>query len=85
MPVVPANGRELARIAEEVGAVIIDGVLRYPSETGGWQLGGIDLTEFLERYRDQQVMLIIAPISAADPDTVLCGVTWSQNNQGLPK
>lgn len=29
-----ANARELANIAEEIGAVVIDGALRYPSETG---------------------------------------------------
>lgn len=34
MPVDPVNARELANIAEEVGAVVIDGALRYPSETG---------------------------------------------------
>jgi hypothetical protein len=36
MPIHPANARELANIAQEVGAVVIDGALRYPSETGSW-------------------------------------------------
>ena len=74
MSVDPANSRELALIAEEIGAVVIDGVLRYPSETGGWQLGGVDLGEFLAQYRDQQVVLIIAPVGPADPEVVLCGI-----------
>lgn len=39
MPLHPANARELAAIAEEAGAVIIDGALRYPSATSGWLTG----------------------------------------------
>jgi hypothetical protein len=74
MPVHPANARELANIAEEVGAVVIAGPLRYPSATGGWQLGGVGLGEFLAQYRDQQVTLIIASLGAADPEVVLCGL-----------
>lgn len=74
MSVDPANARELANIAEEVGAIVVDGPLRYPSETGGWQLGGVDLSEFLSQYRDQHVVLIIAPVGEADPDVILCDV-----------
>ncbi len=39
----PANAAELANIAQEVGAEVLRGALRYPSETGGWQLGDVDL------------------------------------------
>ena len=35
MPVDPANARELAQIAGEIGADVLSSVLRYPSETGG--------------------------------------------------
>jgi len=38
MPVDPANARELAQIAGELGADVLSGDLRYPSETDGWQL-----------------------------------------------
>jgi hypothetical protein len=38
MVVHPANANELATIACEVGAEVVEGDLRYPSETGGWQL-----------------------------------------------
>lgn len=31
----------LAATVDEVGARVHRGVLRYPSETDGWQLGGI--------------------------------------------
>jgi hypothetical protein len=32
------------------------GDLPNPSETGGWQLGDLDLSEYLDRYRAQQVL-----------------------------
>jgi hypothetical protein len=70
----PANARELATIAEEVGAIVVDGALTYPSETGSWQLGQVDLGEFLAQFRGRQVMLVIAPLGEADPDVVLCGI-----------
>jgi len=31
-----ANAHELAQIAGEIGADVLSGDLRYPSETGGW-------------------------------------------------
>lgn len=36
MSVDPDNTEELTVIAREVGAEVLRGVLRYPSETGGW-------------------------------------------------
>jgi hypothetical protein len=52
MPIDPANASELATIACEVGAEVVEGDLRYPSETGSWQLGEVDLGEHMDRYRD---------------------------------
>jgi hypothetical protein len=46
-----ANAAELANIAGEIGADVLAGALRYPSETGGWQLGDLDLSEYLDFYR----------------------------------
>jgi hypothetical protein len=37
-------------------------------------VGGVDLGEFLAQYRDQEVVLIVAPLGAADPEVVLCGI-----------
>jgi hypothetical protein len=50
------------------------GDLRYPSETGDWQLGNLDLGEYLDRYRDQRLVLIIAPVGEAEPETYTCGI-----------
>jgi len=74
MSVDPDNAEELATIAGEVGAEVLRGVLRYPSDTGGWQLGEIDLDEYLAHFRDQRLVLIIAPVSATEPVTYTCGI-----------
>ena len=36
MPVDPANTTKLKQIAAEIGADVLSGPLRYPSEMGGW-------------------------------------------------
>ena len=46
----PANAEELANIAGETGAEVLRGALRYPSESGGWHLGDVDLSEHLGKY-----------------------------------
>jgi hypothetical protein len=43
-------------------------------ESAGWQLGDLDLSEYLDRYRDQRLVLIVAPIGDAEPATYTCGV-----------
>ena len=64
----PTNAEELANIAEETGAEVIRGPLRYPSETGSWQLGDVDLNEHLWQYRDHEVTLILAVTGEAEPE-----------------
>ena len=65
---------EIARIAAETGDEVLRGPLRYPSESGGWQLGDLDLSEHLSRYRDCELVVIIAATSKADPGRVVCGI-----------
>lgn len=74
MSVDPDNAEELATIAGEVGAEVLRGVLRYPSDTGGWQLGDLDLDEYLALFRDQRLVLIIAPVRELEQMTFTCGV-----------
>lgn len=81
MNVDPANATELAGIASEIGADVLQGVLRYPSATGGWQLGDLDLSEYLDRYRDKRLVLIIAPLGAAEPETYTCGICGFMMNE----
>ena len=70
----PANTQELSNITREIGAEVLVGDLRYPSETGGWQLGDLDLSEYLDRYRDQRPVLIIAPVGQNTAPTYTCGI-----------
>ena len=37
-----SNAEELALIAQEIGAEVIRGPVRYPSETGDIEVGGVD-------------------------------------------
>lgn len=62
------SGEELAALAHEAGADVLEGTLTDPSETGYWQLGDTDLSEYLAGYRDQRLALIIATVGAAEPE-----------------
>jgi hypothetical protein len=70
----PANVDELARIGAETGAEVLHGELRYPSESGGLQLGDLDLSEYLHKYRDCEITLIIAAMGEAEEKPVVCGI-----------
>ena len=74
MSVDAANAHELAAIAGEIGADVVPGVLRYPSETGGWLLGNLDLSEYLDRFRNQEIVVIISPLGSAPAPTYACGI-----------
>jgi hypothetical protein len=70
----PANAEELANIAEETGAEVLRGALRYPSESGGWQLGDVDLGEHLGKYRDREIIVTIASVGKAERKPHICGI-----------
>src|SRR5450759_4810894 len=50
------------------------GDLSYPSQASGWQLGDLDLGEYLTRYRGKHLVLIIAPVGDAPSPTYTCGI-----------
>ena len=55
-----SNAHELARIAEETGALVLRGLLRYPGpETGEWELGTENIPDVLYQHRDCEVLLIL--------------------------
>jgi hypothetical protein len=70
----PANVEEVANVAREVGAEVLRGPLTYPSETGGLQLGDLDLSEYLHKYRDCEITLIIAATGEAKEKPIVCGI-----------
>ena len=75
------NANEFARIADEVGATVLEGDLSYPSETSRWQLGDVDLGEYLARYRGKHLVLIIASMGAAVLETSTCGISGFVMNE----
>lgn len=70
----PTNADELSQIAAETGAEVLRGPLTYPSETGGLQLGELDLSEYLHKYRDYEVTLIIAATGEVEQKPIVCGI-----------
>ena len=65
---------ELALIAQEIGAEVIRGPVRYPSEMGDIAVGDVDIGEYLYELKDQEVMLIIAPLGPVEELPVICGL-----------
>jgi len=68
------NAEELALMAQEIGAQVIRGAVRYPSESGDIEIGGVDIGEFLYELKGQEVMLVIAPIGPAVELPIICGL-----------
>jgi len=60
----PSDVKELPTIAEESSAQVLRGPLRYPSDSGSWQLGDIDCGEHPAKYRDHRV----------EKEQYICGV-----------
>ncbi|GAB4532930.1 MAG: hypothetical protein Kow0063_14170 [Anaerolineae bacterium] len=76
------NAGHLAKVARETGADVLEGTLRYPSRTGGWQLGNVDLGDYLSRYRDQRLMVVLVPVGAAYREQVTCDVCGYAMDEG---
>ena len=49
------------------GADLIRGALRYDEQSGNWYLGDVNMTPYLARYRDHEVMVVIAPLGKVEP------------------
>ena len=69
-----SNAEELALTAQEIGAEVIRGPVRYPSETGDIEVGGVDIGEYLYDLKDQEVMLVIAAIGPVEEPLIHCGL-----------
>ena len=83
-----AKASQLATIAREAGAEVLEGNLRYPSSSGGWQLGSVDLHNYLGRHRDQRLMLILVPAGKAETETLtcdVCGYIMAENDEECPR
>ena len=71
---VRSNAEELAIIAQEIGAEVIRGPVRYPSEMGDIAVGDVDIGEYLYELKDQEVVLVVAPIGPVEGLPIICGL-----------
>jgi rubrerythrin len=74
MEVDSASANKLASVAREVGAEVLEGELRYSAKTGRRHLGDVDLSLHLDRFRDQRLMVVLAPLARSEEQTFACGV-----------
>jgi hypothetical protein len=80
----PLMPRNWPRSATETGTEVLRGPLTYPSETGGLQIGDLDLSEYLHKYRDCEVTLIIAATGRAEEKPAvygICGFAMGEANE----
>jgi len=58
------EGKEtLARLVEELEAGrLVQGILRFPSESDAWAIGSSDLEYLLSQYLGMEVILILLPL-----------------------
>ena len=62
-----ASIRELALAAYELDAGVVEGQLHRSAEDGRWMVGGTRLNEWLARYDDQEIVLIVASLDDDRP------------------
>ena len=58
--------RDLPTSTTGSGADLLRGALRYDEESGNWYIGDVNMTPYLARYRDHEVMVVIAPIGKVE-------------------
>jgi hypothetical protein len=55
-----ASIRELASAAYELDSSVLEGRLCHGAENNRWTVGGVELTEWLDRYDGQEIVVIVA-------------------------
>jgi len=68
------NAEELLLIAQETGAEVIRGPVRYPGHLGDIEVGGVDIGEYLYELKDQEVLVIVAPLDPVQELPTICGL-----------
>lgn len=61
-------------MAQEIGAQVLRGAVRYPGREAGFDVGDVDLKDLLYELRGQEVMIIIAPLGPAPEQATICGL-----------
>ena len=68
------NAEELALMAQEIGAEVIRGPVRYPSDLGDVEVDGVGIGKYLHELKDKEVILIIAPLGPVEVVPLICGL-----------
>ncbi len=59
--------RELAADAYELSAGVLQGRLRRDPDTGNWMVGEIRLEEWIAKYQDEEIVLIVTSLDDDRP------------------
>jgi hypothetical protein len=62
-----ANVRELTSAAYELDSGVIEGRLRRSAEDERWMLDDVKLNEWLSKYDDQEIVIIVASLEDERP------------------
>ncbi len=68
----------LSTAAYEMGADILRGQLERAAGDGAWVIGETDLAEWLQKYEDQEVLIIVAPVGAKSNARQVCGTCGAE-------
>jgi hypothetical protein len=76
-----ANIRELTYAAYELDAGVVEGQLHRATKDGQWILGDTKLNEWLGKYNDQEIVLIVASMDDKRPVPTktcrTCGIEYT--------
>ena len=68
----------LSTAAYEMGADVLRGQLAKSAGDSGWTIGDTRLDAWLERYADQELIVIIAPVGAKASGKQVCGTCGAE-------
>lgn len=68
------DAEQLASTARAIGAQVIRVPVRYPGREGGLDVGDVDIERPLCELKDQEVLVIVAPLRPAQKVATICGL-----------
>jgi len=68
------NAEELASIPQEIKTQVVRGLVRNSGGEGGLHIGDVDIEELLYELKNQEVLVIVAPLRPARALSARCGL-----------
>ena len=68
------NAEELAGIPQQLGTQVVRGLVRNTGGEGRLHVGDVDVEELLYELKNQEVLVIVAPLRPAHMVATVCGV-----------